>query len=321
MALARHNHICAVTALRQVSRDGGAERRGVDRSMTLGYPVFTGLCFEDTVAAAVDAMKPDIVIYQDPLIEEWVKLRGLIGHLPLIIYHHSIFPGMLEIYRSDEISKKRDLRSIANSETTQNQILRLGIRASIIPPVFGFERHNGCQRTGNDILMVSVQYGKGVDIALQLAENRPAERFSIVKSWGSQADLDRFQPWIDSLSNVTLHENMPDLSGLLKAAKLLLMPSRWAETWGRIASEAQLWGIPVLGSRRGQLPRTIGGGGLTLDPDGDFADWLAAFDRILADAPFYAHLAGAARARGQEILRTTDLSLAKFLYIAYELAA
>ena len=43
--------------------------------------------------------------------------------------------------------------------------------------------------------------------------------------------------------------------------KLLLMPSLWNESFGLVAAEAMLNGIPVLASNRGAWPETIGNAG------------------------------------------------------------
>jgi glycosyltransferase involved in cell wall biosynthesis len=47
--------------------------------------------------------------------------------------------------------------------------------------------------------------------------------------------------------------------------KLLLMPSLWNESFGLVAAEAMLNGIPVLASNRGALPDTIGAAGFLFD--------------------------------------------------------
>ena len=47
--------------------------------------------------------------------------------------------------------------------------------------------------------------------------------------------------------------------------KLLLMPSLWYESFGLVAAEAMLNGIPVLASNRGALPETIGDAGFLFD--------------------------------------------------------
>lgn len=44
------------------------------------------------------------------------------------------------------------------------------------------------------------------------------------------------------------------------SARVVLMPSLWEESFGRVAAEAMANGIPVLSSDRGALPETVGAG-------------------------------------------------------------
>src|SRR3546814_11226340 len=56
----------------------------------------------------------------------------------------------------------------------------------------------------------------------------------------------------------------------------LLAPSQWEEAWGRVATEAQFSGIPVLASDRGGLPEAVGPGGRVLPHAAPAAVWAAA---------------------------------------------
>lgn len=59
-----------------------------------------------------------------------------------------------------------------------------------------------------------------------------------------------------TVGNLTV---MPRINGndYLKDAKLLLVPSQWAEAYGKVAREAYLAGIPTLVSNVGGLPETV----------------------------------------------------------------
>jgi glycosyltransferase involved in cell wall biosynthesis len=63
--------------------------------------------------------------------------------------------------------------------------------------------------------------------------------------------------------NITTMPFTPDPRSFYPAvfanSRLLLMPSLWLESFGLVAAEAMLNGIPVLASNRGALPETIGG--------------------------------------------------------------
>lgn len=65
--------------------------------------------------------------------------------------------------------------------------------------------------------------------------------------------------------NIALHPATFNISEIYATTKVLLAPSLWYESWGRVATEATMNGIPVLGSRNGGIPEAIGPGGITLD--------------------------------------------------------
>ncbi len=78
------------------------------------------------------------------------------------------------------------------------------------------------------------------------------------------------------------------------------MPSLWRESFGRVAAEALLNGIPVLASRRGALPEVLREAGLVFDiperytpqtrvvptPE-EVAPWVETVVRLWDDAAFY----------------------------------
>ena len=65
--------------------------------------------------------------------------------------------------------------------------------------------------------------------------------------------------------NIAIRESTFNVSEIYATTKVLLAPSLWYESWGRVATEATMNGIPVLGSKSGGLPEAIGEGGITLD--------------------------------------------------------
>lgn len=78
-------------------------------------------------------------------------------------------------------------------------------------------------------------------------------------------------------------------------AKLVLVPSRCAEGWGRVVSEAQVSGIPALASNLGGLPESVGRGGILVDPAAGIDEWERALARLWDDDREYERLAESAR--------------------------
>ncbi len=81
----------------------------------------------------------------------------------------------------------------------------------------------------------------------------------------------------------------------------MLMPSVWQESFGRVAAEAMLNGIPVIGSSRGALPEVISNFGILHDLPGwltsdssrlpqrrDIECWVDSIQRLWDDNNYYA---------------------------------
>jgi glycosyltransferase involved in cell wall biosynthesis len=75
----------------------------------------------------------------------------------------------------------------------------------------------------------------------------------------------------------------------------VLAPSVWEEAWGRVASEAQCSGLPVIGSDRGGLPEAIGPGGVVLPFSADTDAWVAEVRRLWDDSAAHDAVSAAAR--------------------------
>jgi glycosyltransferase involved in cell wall biosynthesis len=99
-------------------------------------------------------------------------------------------------------------------------------------------------------------------------------------------------------------------------AKIILAPSRLDEAWGRIASEAHYSGIPVVASNRGGLPEAVGPGGILLDPDGPFEDWVGAVQKLWHDEAYYGRLSAAALAYSQRPQISPDVQISTLSQVA-----
>jgi len=90
----------------------------------------------------------------------------------------------------------------------------------------------------------------------------------------------------------------PELPAILNRLDVLLIPSRWHETFSIVTREAILAGLPVIASRMGGIPDAIEDGvnGVLLPPD-DMGAWLAAMRRAVKERDWVAALHRAQLAR------------------------
>ncbi|PQO37787.1 glycosyltransferase family 1 protein [Bremerella cremea] len=87
-------------------------------------------------------------------------------------------------------------------------------------------------------------------IAEVLGKRRPDIPLLVVEG---RASVDWLARTGANLSQANLHRmrNTPDPREYLRVTHTMLMPSVWQESFGRVAAEAMMNGIPVIGSDRG----------------------------------------------------------------------
>lgn len=115
-------------------------------------------------------------------------------------------------------------------------------------------------------------YDKGPDTFYTLASKFPSFEFLAVEgAHGNQL--------IEELPNVTVWPQQPDIRTVYKQSRVVLMPSRNVESFGRISVEAAASGIPSLVS---DLPGPIEAGtAYEYVPQNDYTAWVWALDRLL----------------------------------------
>lgn len=113
----------------------------------------------------------------------------------------------------------------------------------------------------------------------------------------------------------------PELLAFYRGLDALVLPSRarpnWVEQFGRVLIEAMACGVPVVGSRTGEIPAVIGDAGV-LFGEGD-VDGLAAALRALRASPAEARELGA-RGRRRALERFTMRRVAADTVAAYRAA-
>jgi surfactin synthase thioesterase subunit/glycosyltransferase involved in cell wall biosynthesis len=105
-------------------------------------------------------------------------------------------------------------------------------------------------------VMVNPCAVKGLPIFTALADECPAVKFAAVPTWGTtREDLQA----IHEHPNIAVLEPSDDIDEILRRARVLLLPSMWAEARARIVVEAMLRGVPVLAANVGGIPEAMMG--------------------------------------------------------------
>jgi glycosyltransferase involved in cell wall biosynthesis len=171
--------------------------------------------------------------------------------------------------------------------------------------------------SGNEVLFVNPVPEKGVDLAFQIAALCPRRRFRFVEGWPLDARRwEALQERARTLPNVTLQRSSQDMRPIYAATRVLIVPSLWQEAWGRIVTEAQLNGIPVVASRIGGLPESVGDGGVLLGMTAGAAAWAAEIERLFDDSGHHAAMSRLATTRAAAPELTADVLVQRLLLTA-----
>ncbi len=154
------------------------------------------------------------------------------------------------------------------------------------------------------ITMINPSLAKGATLYARLVQmalqERPDLLFLAVE--GRMTNEQWAQAGVDlaNMSNIWWIPNQQDVRTIYARTSILLFPSYWNEASGRSIAEAQLGGIPVLGSNHAGIPEQLNGGGFLFDipercrerytkvPGSDeIRPWLDTIYRLMDDEDFY----------------------------------
>jgi glycosyltransferase involved in cell wall biosynthesis len=143
------------------------------------------------------------------------------------------------------------------------------------------------EKTGDCILHINPRVPKGVLITLEVAKRLPHEEFLLV---GKEPDSPRVLELANELPNVTFCGYVEDMTDIYSRTKLVLMPSQWAEPFGRIPIEAGISGIPTISSGNGGLSEASPSDELVVDSSSP-EDYVRKIEEVLDHYNQYSELA------------------------------
>lgn len=220
----------------------------------------------------LDSFKPDLVWFYggqtlDLLIADEARDRGI----PVAFY---LANGN---YKSARWCRDVDLILTDSQATADMYRKTVGYAAKpvgkfIDPGLFVAARHERKR-----LLFINPSWQKGASIFVQLAEKLERERADIElevvearADWSAvlRETTGRMGQQRSSLNNVVVTPNTSDMRGPYGRARVLIAPSLWWESSGRVLAEAMLNGIPALITNRGGMPEMIDKAGIAFDfPD------------------------------------------------------
>lgn len=191
---------------------------------------------------------------------------------------------------------------------------QLGLESVPIYPLMPAKRYLCDPVAGQRyVTFVNPQPHKGVYVFAKIAEvlgrTRPDIPLLVVEG---RATTQRAASVLGGLNHCQVYRmaNTTDPREYLQVTRIALVPSVWQESFGRVAAEAMMNGIPAIGSRRGALPEVIGDERLLIDlpdwitpetrrlpSDDEVAAWVNVIVRLWDDEDEYRRVAEQARRR------------------------
>lgn len=293
--------------------------RNFPMDRTMGYPVFRGWHPEQGVAEVVARFGPDVAILQagNPL----MLAKPLLDQkIPTIVYlRDTLFREL-----GGEVSDLPKLRYIANSGYTASRFnAEFGLEAPSIPPLVRSEAYRTESRR-QSVIFINPHPYKGAEMAFALAAARPDIPFEFIEGWPLSDDvMADYQARVNALDNVTWLPRRSDMREVYAKARIVIAPSpkERGEAWGRVVTEAQFSGIPVIASNSGGLPESVGPGGLLVEPSDSLEAWKEALSRLWDDREQYQAYADAAIQHAQRAEIKPDVLIRKFIEICRDCVA
>lgn len=279
-----------------------------------GYPTFRGWVTDEACREVAERFKPDVVIV----------VGAAPGPYPLAVAYARL--GLPVIYQIRDCMFNRhggdlsalDAVFVSNSRFVAQRLKQqFSVGSRIIYPPFRKEEFL-VPRTGTKVLLINPDPSKGGDIAIALAERRKDVQFRIQECWPNNRELLALKERAKKSGNVTWHPPVRDVREAYADARLLLAPSKGEEAWGRVVTEAQFSGIPVLASDLGGLPEAVGEGGALVSADADISVWLDAFSAIWDDPRRWSQLSQKAIAHANDPIFSIDHAADQLVSLCWE---
>ncbi|HEY4275075.1 MAG TPA: glycosyltransferase, partial [Rhizomicrobium sp.] len=208
----------------------------------MGYPTYRRWDVREALPDIVDQVRPDIAIVQ-PLYQ--VALGEILDRLsiPMIVYFHDVLFDLID----GDPSQLKNALFLSNSQfTAQAYKQKYGFDSAVLPPLFRADLYRTAL-TPAHVTLINPQTFKGSDLALELVARCPDIPFHFVESWKLAPEQEaELHAQTQNFSNLSFQARTSDMKEVYRRTKILLAPSRLEEGWGRVASEAQYNGIPVL---------------------------------------------------------------------------
>jgi glycosyltransferase involved in cell wall biosynthesis len=267
-----------------------------------GYPIWAVDSVEDRLEECFACFGPDIVwanSFPSLPVLRTARERGLAA----VWYIHDCRPGADDLRSAAE----HGVNLVAVTQFIRDRVEReAGHPCAVVYPLVAEEDYRLEHRSPRYVTFINPRPVKGYDVFLALAPLLPDVPFLVLEAWPLGAELPKVEARLAALPNIRFVRQLADPREVYRETLVLLVPSLVAEGGPRVIREAQLNGIPVLGSARGGVPELIGDGGRVILDDANPEAWARALREVLSDSRLHDEMARAAITNAHREPLTSD---------------
>lgn len=197
--------------------------------------------------------------------------------------------------------------NVYNTHWVADAIQEPGI---VVHPPLEWGRHR-VDKTGPAVTLINLQENKGVNTFYSLADRMDCLFLGVIGTHGEQV-----LPGDNGLhgvmrDNVTVHPTTQDMRDVWRQSRVVLMPSGY-ESYGMVAAEACVSGIPVIAHPTPGLVECLGGAGIFVDRD-DITGYERVLRLLLTDENHYQERSELAALRARELVSQSQEELSTFV--------
>ena len=281
--------------------------RPASTDRVMGYSVYRAYHPNKAFEWVLSLEKPDFIVVQSIHMGHYGRIARNAG-IPCFAYFLSAWPYDLGADSAGNLTG-----FLALSKYLARWIHeQFGQSSQVILPVIEKERFrtNSSQQR---VLLVNPHPEKGGMLVVELARHFPHVEFDFVECWYPGEALASVRVMASTMPNIHWHPPTFDLRQHIGLAKVLLFPSRETEGWGRIASEVQVSGIPVLATDIGGVSEAVGRGGIMFAVSDGVDRWAAELSDVLINADRYDALSRAALQHSERPELAPDFVVDQFI--------
>ncbi len=260
--------------------------KGYVKDRPNGYDVYRSWFAFDHLPQLIQEINPDIVVVMAGLTVK-MALAVKTCNVPVLMMLQDVTFDQ----HGGDFAELGQVPCVANSSFTAKTYASLfHVKPGIINPIINKSAYQ-VERDPAYVTFINPFEVKGVNLALEVAAKCPDIPFLFVESWAlTSADKKALLEKLGALSNVRFLPFQKNMRDVYLQTKLLLVPSQCDEAFGRVVAEGQVSGIPVIASKRGGLPESVGLGGILVAPEEGADKWAEQVRALWTDREKYKDL-------------------------------